>query len=106
MPRGVGMMTFFLLQAEAILLGIGRVWKRCGIRKADLPYDGSLVPFIGASGALLLLGLRGGSHMTKAWRSRSPPWPVRPWTRSIADKGGRGRSEERFSRNAETDLFH
>ena len=85
-----GMMTFFLLQSEAILLGIARVYKRCAIRKADLSYDGSLVPFIGASGALLLLGVRGGSHMAVAWRSKSPPPFVRPWTRSIANKDGRG----------------
>ena len=83
-------MTFFLLQPEAILLGIARVYKRCYKQLANPCYDGSLVPFIGASGALLLLGLQGGSHTAVAWRSRSPPLPLRPWTRSIADKGGRG----------------
>ena len=83
-------MIFFLLQPEAILLGTTRVYKRCRKQLADPCYDGSLVPFIGASGALLLLGLQGGSHMAEAWWSRSPPRPVRPWTRSIADKGGRG----------------
>ena len=46
--------------------------------------------FIGASGALLLLGLQGGSHTAVAWRCRSPPRPLRPWTRSITNKGGRG----------------
>ena len=81
-------MIFFLLQPEAILLGVARVYKCCSMQMAELCYDGSLVPFIGASGTLLLLGLQGGSHTAVARWSRSPPRPVHPWTRSIADKGG------------------
>ena len=57
---------------------------------ADLSYDGGLGAFIGASGALLLLGLQGGSHMAEAWWSRSPPLLLRPWMQSITGKGGRG----------------
>ena len=83
-------MVFFLLQPEAILLGIARVYKRGYKQLADLYYNGGLGAFIGASGALLLLSLQGGSHMAVAWWSRSPPLLLRPWTRSITDKGGRG----------------
>ena len=86
-------MFFFLLQPEAILLGTARVYKRCNKQLADLCYDGGLAPFIGASGALLLLGVQGGSHTAVAWRSRSPPPWDRPWTRSIIDKVGRGGRE-------------
>ena len=50
-------MIFFLLQSEAILLGIARVYKHCCKQLADPCYDGGLGAFIGASGALLLLGL-------------------------------------------------
>ena len=83
-------MVFFLLQPEAILTSVARAYSCCSMQMAHLCYDGSLVPFIGASGALLRLGLQGGSHMAVAWWSWSPPPSVRPWTRSIVDKGGRG----------------
>ena len=82
-------MIFLLLKPEAILVRSARVYKCCSKQLADLCYDGGLAPFKGASGALLLLGVRGGSHTAVAWRSRSPPPPDRPWTRSIIDKVGR-----------------
>ena len=83
-------MVFFLLQSEAILTRVAKVYKGCSTQRADLCYDGCLPSFIGPSGALLRLGLQGGSHTAEAWWSMSPPWSVRPWTRSIVDKGGRG----------------
>ena len=79
-------MVFFLLQPEAILTSVSRVYKGCITQRADLFYDGCLVPFIGPSGALLRLGLQGGSYMAESGWSRSPPPSVRPWTRSIVDK--------------------
>ena len=42
-------MVFFLLQPEAILLGIARVYKRGCKKLADPSYDGGLGAFIGAS---------------------------------------------------------
>ena len=83
-------MIFFLLQLKAILLCIARVYKRGCKQLAHPCYDGGLGAFIGASGALLLPGVQGGSHTAVVWKCRSPPLPARPWTRSIADKGGRG----------------
>ena len=83
-------MIFFLLGLKAILTRIARVYKGCSSRRVDPCYDGGTSPFIGASGALLRLGLQGGSHMAEAGWSGSPPASVRPWTWSIVDKGGRG----------------
>ena len=83
-------MIFFLLELKATLTRIARVYKGCSTPRVDPCYDGCLPPFIGASGALLRLGLQGGSHMAVSWRSRSPQPSLRPWTRSIVDKGGRG----------------
>ena len=83
-------MVFFLLQPEAILTSVARVYQGCSTQRADLCYDGCLVPFIGPSSALLWLGLQGGSHTAKARWSWSPPPSLCPWTQSIADKGGRG----------------
>ena len=83
-------MVFFLLQPEAILTSVARVYKCCSTQRADLCYDGCLVPFIGPSGALLRLGLQGASHTAEARWSWSPPRSLCPWTRSIVDKGGHG----------------
>ena len=83
-------MIFFLLGLKAILTRIARVYKGCSTPRVDPCYDGCLPPFIGASGALLRLGLLGGSQMAVAWWSWSPLPSVRPWTWSIVDKGGRG----------------
>ena len=59
-------MVFFLLQLEAILTSVARVYKGFSTQRADPCYDGCLVPFIGSSGLLLRLGLQGGSHTAEA----------------------------------------
>ena len=82
--------VFFLLRLKAILTRVARVYKGCSTQRADPCYDGCLVPFIGPSGALLRLGLQGGSHTAETRWSWSPPPSLCPWTRSIAEKGGRG----------------
>ena len=82
-------MIFFLLGLKASLTSVATVYKGCSTQRADPCYDGCLVPFIGPSRALLWLGLQGGSHMAEAGWSWSPPRCLRPWTRSMVDKGGR-----------------
>ena len=74
-------MIFFLLGLEAILTSVARVYKGCSTQRVDPCYDGCLLPFIGDSGALLRLGLQGGSHTAEAPWSWSPPRSIRPWTR-------------------------